>query len=186
VEPVVEIKPQVVTEVVHKKVSIQIPEPELCIVVPTPLPIIPTPLPFVEIDQEPEPVFVKTFSEKVIKIKNSRNRLRPRPVRESQLPVAGERGLQPRYSNDQKREMFLSKLSRKSVKRAEQEVNAINDVLVAAEHCPEKLRQEETILKHRLKLINNAKFFAIDNNINDPKNGKPQEPDSTDMSDTPK
>lgn len=122
----------------------------------------------VKIEPEPEPV-------KVDKPKVSRpNRLKPEPkpekARDSQIPQKGEKGLQAQYTLEQKKAMYLDRLSRKSVKRAEQEVSKINEVLTSVEHNPKLLAEEERKVKNRLKLINYAKFFAQDN-INETEKG---------------
>ena len=90
------------------------------------------------------------------------------PKRSSQIPAKGEKGLQNKYTLEQKREMFLNKLSRKSVNRAEKEIQKINEVLNSVEHNETQLKSEELSAKNRLKVINTAKLFLMDNNINEP------------------
>jgi hypothetical protein len=116
----------------------------------------------VKVEIKPEPVKVEE------KPKQTRpNRLKPEPKpepkRATQIPKKGEKGLQSQYTLEQKKQMYLDRLSRKSVKRAEQEVGKINEVLESVEHDPKRLSEEERKIKSRLKLINYAKFFATDN-----------------------
>lgn len=94
------------------------------------------------------------------------------PIRTSQIPNKGEKGLQRKYSTEQRKSMYLDKLSRKSVKRAELEVNKVNEVLEKVEHSQTRLKNEERDIKNRLKLINTAKLFLYDkaSNINESPN----------------
>lgn len=135
-----------------------------------------------ESEPEPEPEVKQSVSQKVEsklsteegfkgdtvvplpKAKITRNRAKPEPKpepeRESQIPKKGERGLQSKYSFDQRKQIYLERLSRKSVKLAEKEVSAVNEVLERNEHNPERLKDDERQLKRKLKLINYAKFFT--------------------------
>lgn len=97
----------------------------------------------------------------------------PVPVRDSQVPRQGERGLQRKYSVDQKRQMYLDRLSRKSVANAEKELERVTDVLDKAEHNAEKLIAMERAIKGQLKLINYAKYFSISNEECVPSNIQP-------------
>lgn len=163
-KPLVIEKPKVIEKVEEKPVPVKT-EPVIEKVIEKPIKVskkvkVPEPEP-VKIEPEPEPV-------KIDKPKVPRpNRLKPEPKpekgRESQIPQKGEKGLQPQYTLEQKKAMYLDRLSRKSVKRAEQEVSKINEVLTAVEHNPKRLEEEERRVKNRLKLINYAKFFASDN-----------------------
>jgi hypothetical protein len=89
------------------------------------------------------------------------------PLRDNPIPKLGEKGLQRKYSMEQRKQLYLDQLSKKSVKRAEQEVSKVNAVLEKVEHSPTLLAMEEKEIKNRLKLINTAKFFIVgkDNNI---------------------
>ena len=87
--------------------------------------------------------------------------VKPEPLlRGSKFPSKGEQGLQSQYSFDQRKDMFLERLSHKSVKRAEIEIGKINDVLAEVDYDPTKLKTVEQQAKTRLKLINHAKFFT--------------------------
>ena len=166
VPPVVE-KPKVIEKVVERPVPVEVKpiikeEIEKSSKVTKKVKVVEKEPPKVE--TKPEPVKV----EEPPKPKQSRpNRLKPEPKPEpkrgSQIPKKGEKGLQSQYTLEQKRQMYLDRLSRKSVKRAEQEVGKINEVLESVEHDPKRLGEEERKIKSRLKLINYAKFFATDN-----------------------
>jgi hypothetical protein len=161
--PVVE-KPKVIEKVVEKPVPVKT-EPVVEKVVEQPVKVSKK-TKVVEkqpVKTEPEPEPIKVDKPKVPRP----NRLKPEPkpekARESQIPQKGEKGLQAQYTMEQKKAMYLDRLSRKSVKRAEQEVFKINEVLTSVEHNPKLLAEEEKKVKTRLKLINYAKFFAQDN-----------------------
>lgn len=94
------------------------------------------------------------------------NKGKPKPKRNSVIPKKGERGLQNKYTLEQKREMYLNQLSRKSVKRAEAEVAKVNQMLDECKNDLENLEHEEKKVKGRLRLINVAKYFAGLDNIN--------------------
>lgn len=168
--PVVQ-QPKVIEKVVEKPVPVKI-EPVVEKVVEQPVKVSKK-VKVVEkqpVKTEPEPEPVKVDKPKVPRP----NRLKPEPkpekARESQIPQKGEKGLQAQYTLEQKKAMYLDRLSRKSVKRAEQEVSKINEVLTSVEHNPKLLAEEERKVKNRLKLINYAKFFAT-NNIPNEKEG---------------
>lgn len=91
---------------------------------------------------------------------------KPEPVRETVLPKAGEQGLQRRYTAEQRKQMYLDRLSRMSVRKAEAEVAKVNEMLDQFEGDTDKLKEAERQLKGKIKLINRAKFFAT-NNIHD-------------------
>ena len=84
----------------------------------------------------------------------------PETVRLSQIPVKGERGLQKKYTEEQRKNIYLERLSRKSIKNAEKEIVKVNEVLDSVEHNPDKLREAERDVKNKLKLINYAKYFT--------------------------
>jgi len=106
-------------------------------------------------------------------------------IRTSQIPRKGEKGLQPKYTLDQKKDMYLNKLSRKSVKKAEIEVTKVNDVLEGVSHDSRLLIQEEKNIKQRLKLINTAKLFLYDSSI-DVKQDTRTKVETGDLSRTPR
>lgn len=85
-----------------------------------------------------------------------------KPLRKTQIPSKGEKGTQPKYTLEQRKQMYLNKLSRKSVKKAEIEVSQVNEVLERNEHSIEEIVKEERELKRKLKLVNTAKFFIAD------------------------
>ena len=89
-----------------------------------------------------------------------------KPLRTDPIPKKGERGLQKKYTLEQRKEMYLEQLSKKSVKRAEMEIQKVNEVLSKVEHSPNRLNKEEKEIKRQLKLINTAKFFIIGDNTN--------------------
>jgi hypothetical protein len=94
---------------------------------------------------------------------------KPEPVRASVIPKTGERGLQRKYSIQQRKQIYLDKLSRKSVKNAEKEIEQVNKVLEKNNHDVDKLKEEERATKRYLSLINTAKYFTTATNIkNDP------------------
>jgi hypothetical protein len=100
---------------------------------------------------------------------------KPEPERESQIPVKGERGLQKKYSQEQRKQIYLDRLSRKSVKNAEKEIAKVNEVLESAKHDPTKLKEIEREVKGKLKLINYAKYFAQSNDETTNINAKKEE-----------
>lgn len=113
----------------------------------------------------------RSTPKKTVKVKIPRpNRLKPEPkpepVRESQLPTKGEQGLQKRYTEEQRKNIYLERLSRRSVKAAEKEISKVQSILESNEGSRAKLDIEEKRLKGQLKLINTAKFFAATSNIN--------------------
>ena len=85
---------------------------------------------------------------------------KPEPKRVSQVPVKGEQGLQRKYTADQRKQMYLDRLSRKSVKNAEKEIAKVNEVLESVDHDVQKLAEVEREFKGKLKLINYAKYFT--------------------------
>jgi len=85
------------------------------------------------------------------------------PIAETVYPVKGQRGLQKRYTEEQRRDIYLSQLSKKSVKKAEEEVGKISQFLETVDFDRAKLKEEEKAIKKRLKLVNRAMFFTGDN-----------------------
>ena len=85
------------------------------------------------------------------------------PVAETVYPKKGQRGLQKRYTEEQRRDIYLSQLSKKSVKKAEEEVGKISQFLETVDFDRAKLKEEEKAIKKRLKLVNRAMFFTGDN-----------------------
>ena len=156
-------KPEVIVEIIEKplpervkkskpiKIDIDIQEESIPIVEP-------------EVIQSP----------KNVKPKTSRpNRAKPltKPITErvSQIPTKGERGLQARYTLAQKKEMYLERLSRRSIKNAEKEISKVNEVLDKVQYDSDMLAIEEKDLKGKLRLINTAKYFTTNNNIKNAK-----------------
>lgn len=86
---------------------------------------------------------------------------KPEPDRESQIPQKGERGLQLKYTLEQRKQIYMDRLSRKSIKNAEKEVELINQVLNKVDNDPIKLLEKEKHIKRKLQLINYAKFFSV-------------------------
>lgn len=84
-----------------------------------------------------------------------------KPIRPSQIPNKGEKGLQKRYSEEQRREMYIQQLSKKSVRRAEAEVAKVQQILESCDHSDVKLKRLESQVKGQLRLISTAKFFTI-------------------------
>lgn len=119
----------------------------------------------------------------------------PPPVRASQIPVKGERGLQKKYTTEQRKTMYLNRLSKKSLKNAEKEVAEVNAVLESVDHDPVRLQEKEREIKKSLRLINYAKYFSGDSNITEnecdtktivstePPTSEPQESSGSDLSD---
>jgi hypothetical protein len=138
-----------------------------------------------------EPVKAQT-PKKSVKVKIPRpNRLKPepkpKPVRDSQLPIKGEQGLQRRYTEEQRKNIYLERLSRRSVKAAEKEIAKVQSVLESNEGSRQRLNDEEKRLKGQLRLINTAKFFAATSNINDKQNlSEPKRPPLSDETVTAK
>lgn len=114
---------------------------------------------------EPSPPTPPKPKEKIKRPNRVKPDPKPKPDRASTIPNKGERGLQRKYTIEQKKEMFLNKLSRKSVKNAEKEISKINEVIEQSEGDLSKLEKEEKALKSRLKLINTAKFFSNKNDM---------------------
>lgn len=112
----------------------------------------------VEIVSPPKEERTKFVSERP---KSTKPKPKGQPLRDNPVPKKGEKGLQKKYTLEQKKEMYLEQLSKKSVKRAEQEVSKVNEVLSKVDHSPTRLAKEEREIKNRLKLINTAKFFII-------------------------
>lgn len=109
-----------------------------------------------------EPIKVEPAQERV-KVKRpnrAKPEPKPEPVRETQVPVKGERGLQLKYTTEQRKQIYLDRLSRKSIKNAEKEIARVNEVLESVEHNPERLKAAEKEVKQRLRLINYAKYFT--------------------------
>jgi hypothetical protein len=70
--------------------------------------------------------------------------------------------LQKKYTDEQRKEVYLNQLSRKSVKSAEVEVTELDQVLESVGRTRENLDKETKALKQKLKLINRAKYFVDD------------------------
>lgn len=87
---------------------------------------------------------------------------KPKPVRATVVPKKGEKGLQKKWTSEQRRQQYLNKLSRKSLKRAEAEVNEVQKVLHEADYNEEKINETEKALKTKLKLVNCAKLFLLE------------------------
>jgi len=85
---------------------------------------------------------------------------KPVPLRDTQVPQKGERGLQRKYTAEQRKQMYLDRLSRKSVKNAEREVVEINKVLDSVGGTEDGLVKAEKAIRGQLKLINYAKYFC--------------------------
>jgi hypothetical protein len=153
-EPPVQTKPPITEKVTVTKEKTPIKEKKKVeIREPTP--------PKSPIKEEP----VKTPEKPKEKVKRP-NRVKPdpkpEPKRKTTIPQKGERGLQQKYSTEQRKDMYLNKLSRKSIKNAEKEINKINEIMEQVDGDHERLLQEEKNLKSRLKLINTAKLFTTD------------------------
>jgi hypothetical protein len=139
--------------------------------------------------KEPSPV-KNTPTEQPINKSTRPNRVKPepkpKPKRESQIPSKGERGLQRKYTQEQRRQIYLDRLSRKSIKNAEKEVAEVNKVLDGVENNYQKLLEEEREVKRKLKLINYAKFFSLDNISENEQNSiEPKESLSENLSNEP-
>lgn len=149
-EPVREPTPSKVEPPV-KKVVIEEPKPEV-IEEPKPTP-------------KPEPKPKRTRPNRACG--RVRDMLKGGPSqRDDPVPKDGEKGFQQKYTFEQRREQYLERLSRKSIKNAEKEVNQVLEVLDKVGHDPDKLKAEEREIKKRLSLINTAKYFTV-NNINE-------------------
>ena len=85
---------------------------------------------------------------------------KPEPERDSVIPVKGEQGLQSKYSLEQRKQIYLTRLSRKSIINAEKEIAKVNEVLEGVDHDVDKLKRVEKEIKGKLKLINYAKYFT--------------------------
>jgi hypothetical protein len=118
-------------------------------------------------DKKPKEKTKKVKVKSPVKSESPKPQPDPQPVRESQIPIKGEKGLQRKYTSEQRKDMYLNSLSRKSVKKAELEVTKVNQVLESVENSPSKLALAEKELKKSLKLINTAKLFIDRSNIND-------------------
>jgi hypothetical protein len=84
------------------------------------------------------------------------------PIRETQIPIKGERGLQKKFSIEQRKKMYVDRLSRKSIRKAEVEIGQVDEILTSVENDKEKLIDREKNVKRELKLINYAKYFIDD------------------------
>lgn len=82
------------------------------------------------------------------------------PIRAKVQPGPGEQGFANKYSVEQRKAMYMERLSRKSVKNAEKEIGEVNEVLDRVGNCANELRIHEQAVKKQMKLINYAKFFA--------------------------
>lgn len=171
-EPPVQTKPQPPKKVIEKREKTPIKEVKK-----------------VEI-REPTPPKSPVVEEKVETPKKPKNTVKrpnrlkpepkPEPQRETPIPKKGERGLQKKYTMDQRKDMYLNKLSRKSIKNAEKEISKINEVIESVDGDHQKLEEVERHLKSQLKLINTAKFFTLstkedNNNIIENVNNTPRE-----------
>ena len=103
----------------------------------------------------------KVKKAKVSRPNRSKPTPKPEPKRETPVPKKGERGLQHKYTLEQRKDMYLERLSRKSIKNAEKEVKKVNAVLDSVNNDPIKLSEKEKEIKQQLKLINYSKFFLI-------------------------
>lgn len=113
--------------------------------------------------EQPVPVDNVKPTEPIEESKPVKRKGKPVPkeaVRATVLPQKGERGLQKKYTDEQRRELYLSQLSKKSVKNAEKEVQEVQQVLESIGRSRDSLDNEEKTLKNRIKLINRAKYFA--------------------------
>ena len=64
-----------------------------------------------------------------------------------------------KYSEEERKQMYLNKLARKSVKKADAEMEEITKILDNCDRDKSKLEEEKKELKRKLKLINTAKYF---------------------------
>ena len=116
--------------------------------------------------REPSPAKVETTEKTVIKRPNRvKTEPKPVPVRESCIPQKGEKGLQRKYTPEQRKQMYLDRLSRKSVKNAEKEVEAVTRVLDDVGGTVDGLVKAEKAIRGQLRLINYAKYFTTSSNI---------------------
>lgn len=161
IAPPVVVKPKVIEKVIETPVAVEIKE-EIKEEIVQPVKVSKK----VKVT-ETKPVVVETVVEpvKITRPNRAKPEPKPEPKRATQIPVKGEKGLQPQYTVEQKRDIFLERLSRKSVKRAEVEVAKIQEVLTSIDYDPKRLKEEEHKVKNRLKLINSAKYFTTNNNI---------------------
>ena len=97
--------------------------------------------------------------------------------REDVAPKNGEKGFQAKYTAEQRREQYLERLSRKSVKNAEKEVSQVLEVLDKVNHDPIKLKEEERAIKKKLTLINTARYF-VNSSIQEPEPEPEPEPET--------
>jgi hypothetical protein len=126
------------------------------------------------VEPTPEPPKPIEQSKPIVKRPNRvKPEPKPEPKRASQVPVKGEQGLQRKYSTEQRKQIYLDRLSRKSVKNAEKEITKVNDVLESVGHDVDKLKEVEREVKGKLKLINYAKYFTGQSNINETQKSEP-------------
>lgn len=153
-EPIVEIKPEPVPEPVPEVKPIPTPEPVEIVedqVESTP-----------EIKEKSPPKAKAKRKSPAYSTRAKGVLPKPTPSRESHLPQAGERGLQSKTTIEQKREYYLARLGRKSVAKAEEEVNQVQAVLEEVGGTVDGVKAKEQELRRQLKLINYSKFFATD------------------------
>jgi len=126
--------------------------------------VIPEPVIIQEPPKEPTPVKRELTPKQERVIIKRPNRLPPPekviPFREDNRPKKGEHGIQRKYSEEQRRQMYLDRLSRKSIIGAQKEVEEVEAVMETIGNTIEDLEKEEKIIKKKMKLISYAKFFA--------------------------
>lgn len=94
-------------------------------------------------------------------------------------PKKGQRGIQKRISDEERKTAYLDRISRLSVKKAETKMQAMEEVLKENNCDKEELKKTERDLKKKLKLINEAYLFGINKTADNPEpSDNPELPDN--------
>lgn len=131
--------------------------PEQVSRVESPPPVVEIALPPVAVEPRVEPRVEPQVEPPVESVVESVVEVEPRVEKRGRKPSA----YKPKFSNEQKRDIYLDRLSRKSVHLAEKEITEVNIMLEEIGHNDQKLEELKAETKKRMNLINRAKYFTV-------------------------
>lgn len=110
--------------------------------------------------QTTEPIKEDTVKENTFEVKLNSPKVKPKPKPKPKLKTTPK----PKPTDEDKKQRFMDLLTKKSEKKAMEEIAKVNEVLEKAP-TSELIKKEQKELRQKLKLINKAKLFTLTNNI---------------------
>lgn len=147
----------VITKPDTSELSVTAPAP----VVDEPVPVVDEPAPVESVDEPvvDEPVVVKK------RVGRPRMAPKPKPKSKSKVDVADAKKFGANMTMEARKEAFMNRISKKSVAKADKEVEELHQVLDTVGHSEEQLNKETKELRKKIRLINTSKLFLHHSNI---------------------